>query len=86
MPLALLLHDAFGSWQRDVAKLSGWNRLVDLEDALLARARGMFLSAGSARVCPRSPGMRASPSPTWTSWQPAITSCAGRRWVAPTST
>jgi hypothetical protein len=44
MPLGLLLQSAFGSWQKDIAKLAGWNQLVALEGVLLARARGAFLA------------------------------------------
>src|SRR5262245_25229413 len=43
MPLALVLHDMFGTWQRDVKKLAEWNQLVELEQTLLDRARGAFL-------------------------------------------
>src|SRR5262249_20162561 len=44
MPLALVLHDMFGTWQRDVRKLAEWNQLVQLEQTLLDRARGAFLA------------------------------------------
>lgn len=44
MPLALLLHDTFGHWRRDITRLAGWNRLVELELTLLDRARGVFMA------------------------------------------
>src|SRR5215217_256298 len=44
MPLALVLHATFGTWQRDVSKLSGWDQLVALEQTLLGRVQGAFLA------------------------------------------
>jgi len=44
MPLALLLQKTFGTWNRDVTRLNDWNRLVDLEETLLQRARGVFMA------------------------------------------
>lgn len=44
MPLVLFLQETFGKWQRFVTKLEGWNELVILEQTLLDRARGVFMT------------------------------------------
>jgi hypothetical protein len=56
MPLGLLLQSAFGSWQKDIAKLAGWNQLVVLEDVLLARARGAFMGRWFGNAVPMFAG------------------------------
>jgi hypothetical protein len=44
MPLSLVLHATFTTWHRDLTRWNAWNKIVDLEETLLERARGAFLA------------------------------------------